>query len=388
MAKKGQTFSQYTEGLKKEVVRLKLEEGWSYRMLWETFGIKSDAQIAEWVKKVKNGESFDDQRGNWNRKNFSSVEEENAYLKAQVEYFKKAQSKSTWEGVVLKVNRFEIIDKLRSRHSLSWLFQIAEVSKAGFYKWRKTHSKRAIRLNEDGLFKEHILAIHKLHPHLGYKRMTTALKREGIFINHKRVRRLMRDLGIRSVIRKKRPFYGRRGSIVFPNILNQNFYAENYYQKLVTDITYIRIGHNSFVYLSAVLDLYNNEIVAWEMSTRNDLELVQNTVIKLNPSLIKNGETLLHSDQGFQYTTKRYQKLLEGMKIVGSHSRKGNCFDNACIESFFSHLKTEKLYLVAPKTYEETYKAVNEYIFYYNHERFQKKYNDLSPIEYREKAAA
>ncbi|NMO78261.1 IS3 family transposase [Bacillus sp. UniB3] len=218
--------------------------------------------------------------------------------------------------------------------------------------------------------------------------MTTALKREGIFINHKRVRRLMRDLGIRSVIRKKRPFYGRRGSIVFPNILNQNFYAENYYQKLVTDITYIRIGHNSFVYLSAVLDLYNNEIVAWEMSTRNDLELVQNTVIKLNPSLIKNGETLLHSDQGFQYTTKRYQKLLEGMKIVGSHSRKGNCFDNACIESFFSHLKTEKLYLVAPKTYEETYKAVNEYIFYYNHERFQKKYNDLSPIEYREKAAA
>ena len=89
MAKKGQTFSQYTEGLKKEVVRLKLEEGWSYRMLWETFGIKSDAQIAEWVKKVKNGESFDDQRGNWNRKNFSSVEEENAYLKAQVEYLKK-----------------------------------------------------------------------------------------------------------------------------------------------------------------------------------------------------------------------------------------------------------------------------------------------------------
>jgi transposase-like protein len=89
MAKKGQTFNTYTEELKTEVVRLKLEEGWSYRQLRERFGIKSDAQIAEWVKKVKTGESFDDQRGVWTRKNFSSIEEENAYLKAQVEYLKK-----------------------------------------------------------------------------------------------------------------------------------------------------------------------------------------------------------------------------------------------------------------------------------------------------------
>ncbi|AMM92980.1 transposase [Peribacillus simplex] len=89
MAKKGQTFQTYTEKLKREVVRLKLEEGWSYRQLRERFGIKSDAQIANWVKKVQNNELFEDQRGVWNRKNFSSVEEENAYLKAQVDYLKK-----------------------------------------------------------------------------------------------------------------------------------------------------------------------------------------------------------------------------------------------------------------------------------------------------------
>lgn len=89
MAKKGQTFTTYTEGLKREVVRLKLQEGWSYRQLRERFGIKSDAQIAEWVKKVQNGEPFDDQRGQWNKKNFNSLEEEIAYLKAQVEYLKK-----------------------------------------------------------------------------------------------------------------------------------------------------------------------------------------------------------------------------------------------------------------------------------------------------------
>lgn len=89
MAKKGQTFSSYTEEMKQEVVRLKLEEGWSYRQLRDRFGIKSDAQIAEWVKKVQNKQSFDDQRGLWNKKLFNSLEEENAYLKAQVDYLKK-----------------------------------------------------------------------------------------------------------------------------------------------------------------------------------------------------------------------------------------------------------------------------------------------------------
>ena len=89
MAKKGQTFTTYTEELKQEVVRLKLEEGWSYRQLRERFSIKSDAQIAEWVRKVQNKESFEDQRGVWTRKHFSSIEEENAYLKAQVDYLKK-----------------------------------------------------------------------------------------------------------------------------------------------------------------------------------------------------------------------------------------------------------------------------------------------------------
>uniref|UniRef100_UPI0004794BBF IS3 family transposase n=1 Tax=Bacillus sp. UNC437CL72CviS29 TaxID=1340430 RepID=UPI0004794BBF len=99
-------------------------------------------------------------------------------------------------------------------------------------------------------------------------------------------------------------------------------------------------------------------------------------------------KTLLHSDQGFQYTSKSYAKQLEQLKIKGSHSRRGNCFDNACIESFFSHLKTEKLYLVRPKTYETTYRAIQEYITFYNQERFQKKLHGLSPIEYREKAVA
>ncbi|MGE7782198.1 IS3 family transposase [Peribacillus sp. NPDC097264] len=386
MAKKGQIFQTYTEELKREVVRLKLEEGWSYRRLRERFGIKSDAQIANWVKKVQNNEPFEDQRGVWNRKNFTSVEEENAYLKAQVDYFKKAQSKSTWEGMVLKAERFQVIDELRKVHPLTWLIKIGEVSRSGYYKWRKTQSKRSLRLEKNLWIKEHILAIHKIHPYYGYKRMTRALFREGIVVNHKRVRRLMRELGVTSVIRKKRPFYGRRGSVVFKNVLNREFYAESMFQKLVTDITYVRIG-DTFAYLSAVLDLYNNEIVAWEVSSRNDLELVHNTLNQLRDKSFEKG-ALLHSDQGFQYTTKSYEKQIKELGIQGSHSRRGNCHDNACIESFFSHLKTEKLYLVSLKTTEEAYIAIQEYIEFYNTDRFQEKFNGLSPIEYREKAAA
>lgn len=289
--------------------------------------------------------------------------------------------------MIVKAKRFEIIDKLRKKHPLTWLLKIGEVSKAGYYKWRHTHSKRAIRDKDDLLLKEHIIAIHKIHPYYGYKRITRALCREGIKVNHKRVRRLMRELGIKSIIRRKRPFYGKRGSVIFSNVLNREFQAEKPYQKLVTDITYIRVG-DSFRYLSAVLDLFNNEIVAWELSARNDLDLVLKTMKQLEDKPFME-DSLIHSDQGFQYTTNAYKKqVTEKMNIQGSHSRRGNCHDNACIECFFSHLKTEKLYIKKPKTEEETYKYIEEYIRFYNYDRFQEKFNGLSPIEYREKTAA
>lgn len=287
--------------------------------------------------------------------------------------------------MVVKAKRFEIINKLRKKYPLKWLLTIAEVSRAGYYKWRNSRAKKVIRTEENTLLKEHILAIYKLHPYFGYKRMRRALAREGMIVNHKRVRRLMRELNIRSVIRKKRPFYGRRGSVLFPNILSREFYAEHPLQKLVTDITYIRVG-DSFVYLSAIMDLYNNEIVAWELSMRNDLELVLDTIKQLPKDLLC--DALLHSDQGFQYTSKSYEKQLTEWGLKGSHSRRGNCHDNACIESFFSHLKTEKIYLVQPKNLLDASKVIEEYINFYNYERFQEKFNGLSPIEFREKAAA
>ncbi|EFV78197.1 hypothetical protein HMPREF1013_01543 [Bacillus sp. 2_A_57_CT2] len=129
-------------------------------------------------------------------------------------------------------------------------------------------------------------------------------------------------------------------------------------------------------------------MVSWQLSERNDLKLVIDTIKQLEgKQFAKNA--LIHSDQGFQYTTKAYEKQVkEDLQVIGSHSRRGNCHDNACIECFFSHLKTEKVYLVRPKTMEEAYVAIQDYIHFYNQDRFQSKLNDLSPIEYREKAAA
>lgn len=265
---------------------------------------------------------------------------------------------------------------------VTWLCRIAEISRAGYYKWKKNIVLRVKRADQDADLKAHILSIHRLRPYFGYKRMRTALAKEGFVVNHKKVRRLMRELHIRSVIRKKRPFAGRKPSVLFRNVLNRDFTSGAAQKKLVTDITYVRIGHE-FAYLSVVMDLYNNEIVSWELSERNDLKLVTDTVKRLQC-----GPALLHSDQGFQYTTQSYARLLEEKGLTGSHSRRGNCFDNACVESFFSHLKTEKLYLEKPQNLEEARVQITEYISFYNKERFQNKLGDLSPIEFREKVAA
>ena len=141
------------------------------------------------------------------------------------------------------------------------LCKIAEVSRAGYYKWLNMQETRKACLDEESMLKEHILAIHRIRPHYGYFRMRTALRKEGLIVNHNKVRRLMRELGIQSVIRKKRPFAGRKPSVLFPNILNREFTATAVKRKLVTDITYVRVGHD-FLYLSAILDLCNNEIIA------------------------------------------------------------------------------------------------------------------------------
>jgi len=228
-------------------------------------------------------------------------------------------------------------------------------------------------------------AVHGIY---GYPRVTAWLRKKyNLTINHKRVYRLMKELGIQAKIRRKRKYFGKKEAyVVSDNHLNREFQAKRPNEKWVTDITYLQ-SNGIRLYLSAIKDLYNNEIVAYQISHRNDVRLVIDTV-KLAIKRKKDvSGILLHSDQGFQYTSRQYHALLKQYNIRASMSRKGNCLDNACMENFFSHLKTECIYMHQFKTAEEMKQAVIQYIEFYNNERIQTKLNSCSPREYLTTAA-
>ena len=236
----------------------------------------------------------------------------------------------------VKTPLYGVIEQLSTKHSVSLLLRIAGISSSGFYKWKKIDFRS--QLDKIKEFKEHIQAIHAVRPEYGYRRMTWALRREGFLVNHKKVYSLMKKMGIKFIIRKKRNYGGKKGSNTFPNLLNRQFKSNQRYKKLVTDITYIPT-YEGMMYLSVVQDLYNNEIVSYQIYDKNDLLLVLDTIKNL-PSEVNN-RSILHSDQGMQYVNLEYKNVLSRRGIRCSHSRRGNCYDNACIESFFSHLKSE-----------------------------------------------
>ncbi len=274
---------------------------------------------------------------------------------------------------------------MKDRYPITWLAEMAGIQRSGYYKWIK-NGRQSSRAKKDLSLKQQILTIHQEHKEYGYPRMKIALQERGFLVNHKKVYRLMHELGVQSIIRKKRRFFKGKESRIFENIVDRQFKDRQWNEVLVTDITYLP-AKEGFLYLSAVQDLYNNEIVAWKISKCNDLKLVLETV----ESLTKKRNvyrSILHSDQGFQYTSHAYHKQLSHLGIIGSHSRKGNCHDNACIESFFSHLKSECIYLSHFETDEELTLAVENYIYFYNYQRFQKRLSHLAPIEFRCQMAA
>ncbi|MED1472696.1 IS3 family transposase [Bacillus salipaludis] len=276
--------------------------------------------------------------------------------------------------------------EMKGAYPVTWLAEIAEVQRSGYYKWVRTIGTRDQKKKQNQGLMDQMLSIHTKHKEYGYPRMVVALREAGFVVNHKKVYRLMKVMEIQSVIRKKWRFFGKKGSKVYPNLVNREFKERKKNEVLVTDITYIPF-QNRFYYLSVIQDLYNNEIVSWKVSDRNNMKLVLDTVEDLNKKRNVHG-TILHSDQGCQYTSKKYNKRLNKYGIRGSHSRKGNCLDNACVESFFSHFKTEMLYQTDCKTEEELIQAIETFMYEYNYKRFQKRLNHRAPVEYRITMAA
>lgn len=220
----------------------------------------------------------------------------------------------------------------------------------------------------------------------GYRRVHIWLERQGIHHNPKTILRVMQKYDLLSVIRRKK--YRNYGEYLhrYPNLLNRDFKAERPNQKWVTDISYIKTNQGT-LYLSIIRDLFDNSIVAYKTGTEQNINLVLSTIRDAKKREKVTAELQLHSDQGFQYTSRQYFKLTKSYNITPSMSRKSNPYDNALAENFFSILKTECIYRVKLKTYDEARLIIDEYIHFYNNERIQLK-TKLTPLEMRSQFVA
>ena len=281
-----------------------------------------------------------------------------------------------------------IIYDLQEEYKIKKLCHYLSVSTSGYYRWLKLG--RPIRYSFDEWLADQIENIfHETQK--GYRFIKDELFRQyGVVYNDKTIYKYMKILGLSSPIRKKRfqcctkEDPNEKARIVCSNHLARNFTASRPLEKLVTDVSYI-YSQEGRMYLSVIKDLFDNSIIAYQVSKFNDLRLVMDNVVQViddnwNPTVA----CTLHSDQGFQYTNIVYIKYLEVRGVTVSHSRKANCYDNACCENFFGHLKSECLELGDyPKTNDDLIRAVADYIDFYNKRRPQRKLKGMTPEQFR-----
>ena len=232
--------------------------------------------------------------------------------------------------------------------------------------------------------KQQIKAIYHQHKgRYGYRRITLALKNMGLVINHKCVQKLMQSMKLKSRIRiaKYRSYRGQVGRVA-DNVLQRQFESNQPNQKWVTDVTEFNIRGEK-LYLSPIMDLFNGEIIAFQMERRPIFRLVKDMLKEAIDKLNINEKPIIHSDQGWQYQMRFYQQQLAERGLIQSMLRKGNCLDNASMESFFGVLKSECFYGEEFNSIDELEQTVKEYIHYYNHERIKVKLKGLSPVQYR-----
>lgn len=217
----------------------------------------------------------------------------------------------------------------------------------------------------------------------GYRRITQELHNQGYIINHKTVQRLMKILGLKCMVRikKYRSYRGEIGKIA-PNIIKREFNATAPNQKWTTDITEFSLFGQK-LYLSPILDMYNSEIISYVISERPVLKQVMDMLDIAFAKIPDKTNLIFHSDQGWQYQHKQYQKKLKDKGIRQSMSRKGNCLDNSIMENFFGLLKSELLYLQDFSSIEEFKLELENYMGYYNNKRIKCKLKGLSPVQYR-----
>ena len=270
--------------------------------------------------------------------------------------------------------------ELRHKYDLNSLLNLTNMARSSFY----YYEKRSKSIDKYFEIKECIKRIyHKHKGRYGYRRITDELNNQGVIINHKTILRLMKSIGLKSVIRVKKykSYKGEQGKIA-PNLLSRNFKAAAPNQKWATDITEFKVSGKK-LYLSPIIDLFNQEIISYQLTERPIFNQVTMMLEKAFKTIPDNTHLTLHSDQGWQYQMRQYQELLKQKGIKQSMSRKGNCLDNAIIENFFGILKSELFYLKKYNSINQLKHEIKEYIIYYNNERIKSNLNKMSPMQYR-----
>ena len=290
-------------------------------------------------------------------------------------------------------SKFEIIHNATCRDnnvlSIAKMCKLAKVSRSGYYEWLAAEPYRQKHEESDRADFDLILEAYKYRGYAkGARSIYMRLLHTNVTMNLKKIRRLMHKYGLKCPYRGPNPYRqmakALKTNTIFPNKVDRKFLAGGVRKVLLTDITYI-FYDTGVCYLSTILNAFTREILAYELSTNLQVEFVLRTVEKLvaEHECTLDDTTIVHSDQGCHYTSKAFIQALQDNHFVQSMSRKGNCWDNAPHESFFGHMKDEIKYEIAMmKTFDEVKAKIDDWIDYYNNDRYQWDLVKLSPKEY------
>ncbi|WP_129725163.1 IS3 family transposase [Mycoplasmopsis citelli] len=390
----------YSPQLKLEMINQVLLKGHSTREISLQYGLPNWGILSNWIIQYKkNGYTIVEKKKGrpskmWRKpkktwEELTSLEkakQEIEYLRTEVIFPKKVKRDPVGSKRLTEYKSQKVKEMVDEGFSLKILLKIAQLSRSTYY----YHLKKINSADKNKNFKDEIISIYNEHRgSYGYRRITLELKNRGYLVNHKKVKRLMNLLNLIGGNRKRKKYKSYKGEVdkKAPNLINRDFYSKKPLQKCYTDITEFALpSHSQKLYLSAILDGYNSEIISFTISRSPNLLQVEK-MLKKAFTKAKYSGTILHSDQGWQYQHNSYHKFLNSKEIKASMSRKGNSPDNGMMESFFGVLKTEMFYGKEHtfKSLEQLEKAIINYIDYYNNKRIKVRLKGLSPVQYRTK---
>lgn len=281
-----------------------------------------------------------------------------------------------------------MIERDNNLLNIRWLCKIAGVSRSGYYRWLNTANTRNVKEAQDKKDFELILEAYRFRGYdKGSRGIYMRLLNQGIQMNRKKIQRLMNKYGLKCPIRKANPYRrmvkAMKTDSVSENLVNRKFQEHGPGMILLTDITYLFYNHAKKAYLSVIKDACTKQVLAYVASESLAVDFVLETVDILikDHGISLNSKTILHSDQGCHYTSISFRQLLKDKKLRQSMSRRGNCWDNAPQESFFGHMKDE-IHLEKCVSFSDVKLEIDDYMEYYNNDRYQWSLAKLSPNQY------